>query len=182
MHRLALLLLVTALGATACLGGSSTAPASHGEDSTANGVVPAGSLRLAVRILPGRCALGIETPRCKTATAVVRHYSLTCGPAGGSMPNPARACAAIADYLQQDHRGGCSAALSGPGSTADVTGTFAHRPFSLKLATANSWCGRTPRVLRDLWILSTLPCSADNDVLREAGADLAMAIGCVAHG
>jgi hypothetical protein len=71
---------------------------------------------------------------------------------------------------------------AGPGSTADLAGTFARRPFSLKLDTAYSWCGSPPRVLRDFWILSTLPCPADKDVLREAGADLAMVIGCVWHG
>lgn len=183
VKRLALLLVATTLGTTACLGGSSAAPTSHGHDSTANGAAPTGILRLTVRALPGRCALGIETPRCKTATAAVRHYSLTCGPAGGSMPNPARACAAIADYLRhEDHLGGCLGVDRGAGSTADLTGTFAHRSFSLKLETAYSWCGQPRPILHDFWVISTLPCSADQDVLREDGADLAMAIGCVAHG
>jgi hypothetical protein len=181
--RLALLLVATALGTTACLGGRSTAPTSHGGDATANGVVPAGSLRLTVRFVPGKCALGVLTPACKEATPEVRHYTLTCGPAGGSMLDPARACAAIADYLgRRNQLGGCLGVDRGAGSTADLTGTFGHRPFSLKLETAYSWCGQPRPILRDFWILSTLPCSADNGVLREHGSDLAMAIGCVAHG
>jgi hypothetical protein len=179
MKLAAPLLLVIALGATACLGSSSASSTTNEQDATVNGAVPAGILTVTVRMLPGRCALGVGRPGCGTANAAVRHYSLTCGPSGGSMPNPARACDAITDYLRrQDRPGGCLGVDRSPGSTADLTGTFGHRPFSLKLETGYSWCGRPQPVLRDLWILSTLPCSADTDVFREAGAHLARAIGC----
>jgi hypothetical protein len=180
VKRVVPLVLVIVLGATACLGSSSASSTTNEKDATVNGVIPSGIVTVTVRMLPGRCALGLQTRRCTTATAAVRHYSLTCGPPGGSIPDPVRACGAITDYLRDQNQkpGGCLAVGRGPGSTVNLTGTFGHRPFSLKLETAYSWCGRPRPVLRELWILSTLPCSADTDVLREAGAHLARAIGC----
>jgi hypothetical protein len=98
----------------------------------------------------------------------VDRYSLTCGPAGGSAPNPQAACHAIADYLRRrDRVGGCAGVLLGHGSTAQISGMYAHRRFHLSLTAGYSWCGQPRPILRDYWVLSTFPCSTL--VLRTGG-------------
>jgi hypothetical protein len=157
-----------------CFGGHSAATRTD-----ASAVAPTGHLSLTIKRLAGRCSLG--APNAKCPALPVRRFSLTCGPAGGSAPNPAAACHAIADYLKHIHHlGGCIGTLSGPGSTATITGTFANRPFHLQLEAGYSWCGQSRPVLRDFWVLSTFPCSTL--VLREGGGPdprrWARATGC----
>jgi hypothetical protein len=179
MSRLIPLLLLILVGATACFGSNSASSTTNMTDATANGVVPSGSLRLTVRLLPGKCAGSSLAHACKNASGNLRHYSLTCSPPGGTMPNPPAACAAITSYLRnQNHVSGCPEALQAPGSTARLTGTFAHRPFHLKLEAGFSWCGQPKPILSDFWTLSAFPCSAQRNVMREAGAHLAQATGC----
>jgi hypothetical protein len=84
------------------------------------------------------------------------------------MPNPPAACRAIGDYLGRRHQaGGCIGSDAGPGSSAVISGTYARRPFRLKLAAGSSWCGQPPALLRDYWVLSTFPCSTP--VVRSGG-------------
>jgi hypothetical protein len=105
---------------------------------------------------------------CAEAAATVRRYALTCDPAGGTDPNPTAACRAIGDYVKRrDQAGGCIGVLAGPGSTAVIAGTYAHRRFRLRLVSGFSWCGRPLALLRDFWVLSTFPCSTV--VVREGG-------------
>ncbi len=104
---------------------------------------------------------------CPDATPTL-HYTLTCGPAGGTAPNPRAACRAIGDYLKRrGQMDGCAGVLTPPGPTTVITGTFAHRPFHLRLAAGYSWCGQPRPILRDLWVLSAFPCSTL--VLRTGG-------------
>jgi hypothetical protein len=151
------LLLVALFAVAGCGGGQPTTP------------TPTGRLQIAVRLWPRACPFGALARACENATPGVHRYTLTCDPAGGSDPNPRAACRAIADYLtQRRHAGGCIAGLAGPGSTAVIAGTYAHRPFQLRLASGYSWCGQPPALLHDFWVLSTFPCSTL--VLREGGA------------
>ena len=167
--------LLLAVGLSGCVGGQST-PAPR---NTGTHLGPTGRLQIGVHLLPGRCALGARSTRCRDATATTRHYTLRCGPAGGDAPNPRAACRAIRDYLaRRDQLGGCVGVLVGPGSTAVLSGTFAHRPFQLTLTAGYSWCGQPPALLRDFWVLSTFPCSTL--VLRSGGRypDWPNATGC----
>lgn len=77
------------------------------------------------------------------------------------MPNPAAACAAIDDLVTHKRTANGCIGLPIPRttSTTSISGTYAHRPFHLKLLAAGSWCGEPAPVLRDYWILSTFPCA-----------------------
>jgi hypothetical protein len=144
-------------GVAGCAGGGSTSPA------------PTGRLQIAVRLGLGRLSVRRAEPSLRGATATVRHYTLTCDPAGGSDPNPRAACRAIGDYVKRrGQAAGCIGGLAGPGSTAAIAGMYAHRPFHLKLESGYSWCAQPPALLRDCWVLSTFPCSTL--VLREGGS------------
>jgi hypothetical protein len=134
------------------------------------------SLRAA--ITPTKIGAGTASRTAK------RRYSLMCGPAGGTMPNPVAACEAVVDYIA--HRGRSATCIGDlsllPGSGAMITGTFDRRPFKLSLS-AYSWCGQQRSVMRDFWILSTFPCSTI--VLHEGQGSLsyaswAKATGCQA--
>lgn len=148
MVRGALILVVMVAMAAGCLGGSAAPP-------------PSGHLHVQVSLSFQR-----ETP-CETAAgcddliAVTHSYSLRCGPAAGTMPNPQAACEAIDDLVTHHRRPmACMGVLRGglPQSTASITGRFANRPFRLHL-TNDSWCGQPTPVVRDYWALSTFPCS-----------------------
>jgi hypothetical protein len=129
---------------------------------------PTSRLRIVVRLLPGRCGSGEVDGPCRDAAPSVHRYSLTCGPAGGTAPNPKAACRAIADYLsRRDQMSACAGVLLGHGSTAQISGTYAGRPFQLRLTAGYSWCGQPRPILRDFWVLSTFPCSTL--VLRTGG-------------
>jgi len=86
-------------------------------------------------------------------------YTLTCGPAGGTMPDGEAACGALADYLKHRHDPGRFCSSLGAGlPKAHMTGTFDGRHVRLDL-TSVSWCGASDDLMRDYWILSTFPCS-----------------------
>jgi hypothetical protein len=162
------LLVILAAALTGCLGGGPTSAPGR----TQGPVHPAGQLQIAVRLLPGGCGLGAFSKDCTATAPRLRRYALSCGPAGGTAPNPPAACRAIADYLgRRGQVGGCAGVLLGPGSTATISGTFAHRPFRLRLTAGYSWCGQPRPLLRDFWVLSTFPCS--NLVLRTGGRNFA---------
>jgi len=165
-------LLVVTMGASACLGGSgSAAPVTHPR------VSPADRLAISVKLLPEPCSSGAIPPGCRDAKPQLHRYALTCGPTGGTMPNAAGACAAIADLVAQNgNAGGCPGVLRGPGSTATIAGTVSGRPFHLQLDGGYSWCGPPANVMRDYWILSTFPCS--HTPLHMAGSHWAEATGC----
>jgi hypothetical protein len=136
----------------------------------------------------GTLAITVALRRCtdKMGLCIGRpplHYTLTCGPAGGSMPQAAAACAAIADLRRPRADTGRGCVMRGVvvnAATASIHGTFAGAPFALGLTSAGSWCGRPRSVTRDYWILSTFPCSTI--VIHEARAEpyagWARASGC----
>ena len=151
MIRLAgLLLMVATLGA-ACLGGSTAAHSG-----------PPANLRVHVSYFVGQ---HLVEP---AGTPLVKHdYTLTCDPAGGTMPDPANACSALSDLARR--RGGtCIGLLAvlGERSTAVLAGTFNHRRYRLSIDAGSSWCGQPRPVLHDLWVLSTFPCTVE--VVRSA--------------
>ena len=151
-----MLVALFAVGVAGCGGGQSTS------------LTPTGRLQIAVRLWPRGCPFGALAKDCGNAAPTARRYTLTCDPAGGSVPNPRAACRAIGDYLARRHRlGGCIGGMTGPGSTAVISGTYARRPFHLSLESGDSWCGQPPAVMRDYWVLSTFPCSTL--VLRTGG-------------
>lgn len=159
-----LLAAVFAVGMAGCAGGAPPpAPV-----TTVASPVPAGRLQIAVQLLPRTCPFGAVSKHCPNATPTRHLYTLTCGPAGGTAPNPRAACRAIGDYLRRRGRlGACVGVLAPPGPTTVIAGTFAHRPFHLRLTAGYSWCGQPPALLRDYWVLSTFPCSTL--VLRSGG-------------
>jgi Subtilisin inhibitor-like len=109
MHaRIAALLALTALAA-GCGGGS-------GASSSP------GPTRLVITVFPGF-----------VANAHVTRYTLTCRPAGGSVTDPAAACAALeaAPSLLRSPAG-CTVAIADAGSER-VTGTLDGRPVRLTL-------------------------------------------------
>ena len=138
--RLRLPALALALVASGCLG-SGAQPA------------PSGQMTVTVR-------LGLGTHRPAT-----HRYSLRCNPAGGTMPSSGAACAAVADYVhRRNERGGfCSGFSPIPGAKASLVGTFADQPFRLQI-TNMSWCGVSPSLMRDYWILSTFPARHSSSV------------------
>jgi hypothetical protein len=89
----------------------------------------------------------------------VRHYTLRCGPAGGTMPDVDTACGALADYVKhRDDRGRMCSGLVPRTPSALVAGAFAGHRLHLQI-TPGSWCGTSDALMRDYWILSTFPCS-----------------------
>jgi hypothetical protein len=157
MVRLAVTLTVVALGASACLGGSAspgTAPTGAATGGTTPTAQP-GALTIRVNVNP--CTPTMWGP----CVSMSRHYSLTCAPAGGTMPNPQAACAAVADYESYVEHGGTLYTCKLVGRTtasAVIAGTYAGKHFSLRLDNT-SWCGVSMRVMRDYWALSAFPCS-----------------------
>jgi hypothetical protein len=94
-----------------------------------------------------------------SGTQAARHYTLRCGPAGGTMPDAEAACSALADYVKHRSDPGRFCSSLGAGvPRARVTGTFDGRRLRLDLTTI-SWCGVSEALMRDYWILSTFPCS-----------------------
>jgi hypothetical protein len=132
MGRLLPVLVACALIAPACMG---------------SGSEPSGRLSVVVSLGPGG------------SHPAVRQYTLTCGPAGGTMPDAEAACEALADYLKhRDDPGRICIGLVPRTPSALVAGTFAGRRLHLQI-TPGSWCGTSDTLMRDYWILSTLPCS-----------------------
>ena len=144
-------LIPVALVLSACLGGEreheTTAPASTAGEALRT----ASRLRIVVR-------LGLAT-----ASPITHRYTLTCDPSSGTMPDPAAACAAIADYLHHGKPSGpCAGLLVSPDAidaAATIAGRFENRRFRLSLAATVSWCGVSRPVARDFWILSAFPCT-----------------------
>jgi hypothetical protein len=58
----------------------------------------------------------------------------------------------------------------------DRAGRYGDRPFHLTIDAGYSFCDQTPAVVRDLWVLSTFPCS--NRVLRMDRQHVARTVGC----
>jgi hypothetical protein len=143
-----------------------------GAGGGASGQAARDRLQIVVRLLPHVRAGGSPSSRCRAASPTVRRYGLTCGPVGGTAPNPAAACRAVADYLhRRSELPGCPGVLVGPGSTATIAGMVSDRPFRLRIVAGYSWCGQSKPLLRDFWILSVFPCS--NPVLRSGRGDFA---------
>jgi hypothetical protein len=161
------ILVLIGLTAPGCLGSGSATPASTASHPTVR--TPRDRLAVSVR-------LGLNTH-----LPVTHHYLLTCDPAGGTMPHPAAACRAISDYLHHNGRGGnCFTSVTATATTS-IVGTFAHKPFKLRITTG-SWCGASRPIMRDYWTLSTFPCST---IVIHTGnttsyADWARASGCSA--
>jgi hypothetical protein len=162
-----LILALLAAVAGGCFGGSSSAPS--------------GKLRVDV-VLQQPCppnTLGCIFPG-------PFHYRLTCNPTGGTMPNPAAACAALDDLTTHQRMGQpCRIVMPRITSWALVRGTYAGKPLRLKLVSAESWCGQPASVEKDYWILSTFPCSTvvlhlDNG--DRVYADWARKSGCTGTG
>jgi hypothetical protein len=163
---LVLLAAILAVGPAGCFGGWAAPGPAPG--TTGASPAPTGRLRIIVRLLPGKCGFDALSARCRDLAPAVARYALTCGPAGGTAPNPHAACAAIADYLRRrDRVGGCAGVLAGSGSVAQISGTYGRRRFHLRLTAGYSWCGQPRPILRDYWVLSTFPCSTF--VLRTGG-------------
>jgi hypothetical protein len=101
----------------------------------------------------------VVTPGEAATSAVTHRYTLTCGPAAGTMPAPGAACDALADYLQ--HRDDSGRFCSGPvpkAPNAVVAGRFDGHHLRIEI-TPGSWCGVSDALMRDYWVLSTFPCS-----------------------
>jgi hypothetical protein len=169
--------LLVALSGSGCFGGGSVSP----QAVNPLPVSPSGRLSVVVTLRAGITPTKIGAG---TTPSTTKHrYSLTCGPPGGTMPNPAAACKAVVDYIA--HRGRSATCIGDlsllPSSSAMITGTFDRRPFKLALS-AYSWCGQPKPVMQDFWTLSTFPCSTL--VLRTGGgksyASWAKATGCQA--
>jgi hypothetical protein len=95
----------------------------------------------------------------RTHMPVTHHYVLTCDPAGGTMPHASAACAAIADYrMRGEPAGTCISAISPPSAATSIVGTYRHHRLDLRI-NPELWCGQSRPVMRDLWVLSTFPCS-----------------------
>lgn len=116
-RRLALALLGLTLGATACASGGSASSGGGGSGSPSPS--PAGRTDLRIVVTPGF----VKGPP-------VRQYRLTCHPPGGTVPDPATACDALAsspDLLTQ-----ASPCLTPDVGKATVTGVFRGRPVHLR--------------------------------------------------
>jgi hypothetical protein len=93
------------------------------------------------------------------AHPAAHHYTLRCGPAGGTMPDADAACNALADYVE--HRSDPMRFCSGFSATvprAVVRGLYDGHRLRLTL-TSISWCGVSDALMRDFWVISTFPCS-----------------------
>jgi hypothetical protein len=76
-------------------------------------------------------------------------YSLDCGPPPrGTMPDPAVACAAVADLGLPHNRTACQTLGPPVMGNLVVTGRFRGKPVDLRLTNA-SWCGASADVKRD---------------------------------
>jgi hypothetical protein len=131
MGRPLLALTVIALAASGCLGSQAQ---------------PSGNVEVVVTLGTGAHPAG-------------RHYTLRCGPTGGTMPDAHAACGALADYVKHrsDPMGFCSG-FTATVPRAVVRGTYDGHRLRLTL-TSISWCGVSDAMMRDFWILSTFPCS-----------------------
>jgi hypothetical protein len=150
--------------ASGCFSASATAPpVTHPHPPTA---------LLTVRVRLDRCTPEMAGPCSPT----IQRYRLRCGPAGGSMPDTAAACEALGDVVRARATGAsmaCMRALTFDPSTALLRGTVAGRPYRLRLISASSWCGRSRPIERDVWTLSTFPCTIR--VLRTGSPSLSYA-------
>jgi hypothetical protein len=157
MGRIVAGLVVVVLLAGGCLGGSHVATG-HGP------APPLANLRIDVSYTRGR-ARDVDI----RAVEMVRHYTLTCLPTGGTVPDPGRVCGALIDLRTDGMTGGCPGlmATGRPGSRATVSGTFMGRPYRLVLTADDDWCGRSRHVMHDFWTISTFPC--DDAVTHEPG-------------
>ncbi len=99
-----------------------------------------------------------------------KRYSLRCAPAGGTMPHAAAACAALADLRVRPsaEHVSCMGLLGPPSARISLRGTVEGRRYRLDFST-QSWCGRSRRVMRDLWALSALPCSTAGVIHTDGG-------------
>src|SRR5512144_3378534 len=123
----------------------------------------------ATSLLAAGCAASQSEPSGKLTVVVTsgsgalfdaaRHYTLTCGPPGGTMPDADAACGALADYVKHRDDPGriCIGPVPRTPSTL-VAGTFAGHRLHLRI-TPGSWCGTSDALMRDYWVLSTFPCS-----------------------
>jgi hypothetical protein len=103
----------------ACLAAACGA-ASHGSSPPPQSTPKAS---LAVVIQPGLIA-----------NAHTQHYRLTCSPAGGNLPHPAAACAALAESPHLlDPLPGCDKVIPDTGSKT-ITGSFAGRAVHLRFS------------------------------------------------
>jgi hypothetical protein len=145
MWRVGIVLFVVGLTVSGCLGSggaTSTIP-----EMTAGLAAPHDHLAVTV-------TLGSDM-----GLPITHHYLLTCDPAGGTMPRPRAACAAIGDYLRRGRPvSPCFGVLDRSTVVARLTGNFQHHRLALAFG-PNSWCGESSPVMRDLWTLSTFPCS-----------------------
>ena len=83
---------------------------------------------------PPRAALEIVIQPGLIANAHTLRYRLTCSPAGGSLPHPAAACAALAHSpALLAPRPGCSKMIPDPGSRT-ITGSFAGKAVRLRFS------------------------------------------------
>jgi len=134
---------VVLLAASGCVGAGSASP------TTAPSPPPAPTGRMTVVV-----KLGL-----RTHMPVTHRYVLTCYPAGGTMPHAAAACASIADYRARGNPGAaCFGGEFRPTTRTRLVGTYDHRRLDLGI-NPELWCGQSRPVMRDLWILSTFPCS-----------------------
>jgi hypothetical protein len=170
--------------AAGCLGGSGRAGTST--------PIPTGRLAITVRMVSVRqvaspcppsagdpCG-GVPSRHPPARRFSTRRYLLSCDPVGGTMPNPQAACAAMADLSKQSPLTHCTgdAAVPAPTAIAILVGTFGRHPVKLYI-TNESWCGQPRPVMRDLWVLSTFPCStAVNHFHTQPYATFASDTGC----
>lgn len=83
-------------------------------------------------------------------------YAVRCGGRTHSLAlEESRFCNAIAFYIADPARAHCA-----PSDRAMLTaaGTYRGHPFRLTFATANSWCGASPRQRAALVAIGTYPC------------------------
>jgi hypothetical protein len=152
MRGLVVVLGLVVMGASACLGGS-TSPSTAPTGAATTETTPTAQ--------PGALTIRVSLNPC--CGPVSRRYSLTCAPTGGTMPNPHAACTAIADYRSylKAVTGPlyiCRGLVVQPTASAVISGTYGGKHFSLRLDN-RSWCGASMRVMRDYWALSGFPCS-----------------------
>ncbi len=144
MRRTGLILVLIGLMASGCLGSGSASTASTAGRST-------------VRTTRDRVAVTV-TLGLNTKLPITYRYSLTCDPAGGTMPHPRAACHAISNYRhQRTRRSDCFGEVI-PTASASIVGAFANKPFRLRIDT-ESWCRASTPIMRDYWTLSTFPCT-----------------------
>lgn len=80
--------------------------------------------------------------------------TLTCSPAGGTYPDPAKACAALADFYHRARKphASCSCPLSVEiGATAH--GTYRHHRVTIGLGFCEA-CGLGPAAIHDIHVLT----------------------------